>query len=721
MGKQTEIGCDDARSITEILRRRASSDPSAVAYRFLPENGSDDLDLTYADLDARARAIGGWLQSRGCAGQPVPLIFLPGLDYIAAFYGALYCGAIAVPLNPPGSADPAARVESVLKDTGCRIVLTSDELLSRIDRLLNRGGGYGDIEFATVQSIATAPPRPWSDPGTASGSLAFLQYTSGSTASPKGVEVRHDNLLHNLDLIVRVSGLDSTSVGVSWLPHYHDMGLIGGILVPVYAGFPVALMAPASFVARPIRWLNAISRFKATVSGAPNFAYEHCIRNVKAEELQAVDLSRWRVAYCGAEPVRADTLDRFAEKFDPCGFRMQAILPCYGLAEATLMVTGGPSDGGPTSRLISQEDLKHGKIVEHVSAEAAQRVVASGELIDGLNVVIADLERCTRADPARLGEIWVAGGSVASGYWKRPEETAATFNAFLADTGEGPFLRTGDLGFIRDGMLFVAGRQKDLIIIRGQNHYPSDIEQTVEAVDPALRVGCGAAFSIEVEGEEKLVVVYEVERAATQRGDMLIERIRERVSERHDVEVHAISLIKRGTISKTTSGKIQRRRCRSEFLDGRLETVRAWRVSAVDDRLQPLPDIGDLAAMDPARRRAEIEALLREELARTFGADRSRIEAKQSFYALGIDSIGAARLCNRLGLIFEIELPLADLMNHATIEKLVEHLSLQLEAKPPDDTAGEMAQLAGWIDGLSEEEIATLLASERAASGVVSS
>jgi acyl carrier protein len=387
------------------------------------------------------------------------------------------------------------------------------------------------------------------------------------------------------------------------------------------------------------------------------------------------------------------------------------------------MVSGGPSDQGPSSCLIAQDDFKKGKIVEDVSATrgGATRAVASGQVLDGLNVIIADPDLHTRCDPTRVGEIWVAGDSVGAGYWRRPEETAATFNAFVANTGEGPFLRTGDLGFIRDGMLFVVGRQKDLIIIRGQNHYPSDIEQTVEDVDPSLRAGYGAAFSIEVEGEEKLVIVYEVERSATSRGDTLIEKIRERVAERHDIEVHAVSLIRHGTISKTTSGKIQRQRCRSEFLADHLTIVRGWRVNAVDESLHPLPDIGRLAAIDPERRRSDIEALLREELARTFGADRSRIEAQQSFYALGIDSIGAARLCNRLGLIFEIELSLAELMQHATIEKLVEYLSAQLEAKQRGDTTGEMARLIGWIGELSEDEIVALLASERAASGVISS
>jgi acyl-CoA synthetase (AMP-forming)/AMP-acid ligase II/aryl carrier-like protein len=642
----------------------------------------------------------------------VALIFLPGLDYIAAFFGTLYAGAIAVPLSPPGSAHAAARVEAALADANCPVVLTSEELLPRLARLVGGPDQHSEIEVATTQGILAASRQSWSEPAVQNNSIAFLQYTSGSTAAPKGVQIRHDNLVLSLELMVHTAELSERSVGVSWLPHFHDMGLIGGILMPMYAGFPVTLMAPASFIVRPRRWLEEISNRKATVSGAPNFAYEHCVRSIGQEDLQGLDLSSWRTAFSGSEPIRIDTLERFAAKFAPCGFRMESFFPCYGLAEATLMVSGGPARQRPTVRSIDRAALKQGAIADRQSGGDIIKAVSSGKILDGLHVVIVDPQNRTCCDDRTIGEIWVAGKCVGAGYWSRPDETAATFNAFLADTGKGPFLRTGDLGFIRDGFLFVMGRQKDLIIIRGQNHHPNDIERTVEDVDPSLRPGCGAAFSIDIEDEERLAIVYEVDRSSAPASDMVFERICRSVAVNHGIEIYAVTLIKHGTIPRTTSGKIQRQSCRSEYLAGNLNVIQQWRADELPRNPRAADKTGYLLALEAPQRRSEIQLLLRRELALKLAIDPSSIEPGQSIYALGLDSIRAAQLCNQLGLIFAIELSLSELMLHPTIEEIAIHISERLESKR-GESPHQMAKLVSWIDQLSEDEIVTLLDRER--------
>lgn len=442
--------------------------------------------------------------------------------------------------------------------------------------------------------------------------LAFLQYTSGSTGTPKGVMLTHSNLLHNSALIHRCFEHTPHSQGVIWLPPYHDMGLIGGILQPLYGGFPVTLMSPLVFLQRPFVWLQTISQTRATTSGVPNFAYDFCVRKITPEQRAILDLSSWEVAFCGAEPVRADTLDRFTVTFKSCGFRREAFYLCYGLAEATLMVSGGLKAALPTIYTVQGPALKRNRVVM-ASAEDADvwKLIGCGQSPPDQKVVIVDPESLIQCPPAQVGEIWISGPGVASGYWNRPEETKQTFGAYLADTGEGPFLRTGDLGFLKDGELFVTGRLKDLIIIGGRNHYPQDIERTVEQSHPSLRPGCCVAFSIDVEGEEQLVVAAEVERhyQPTYRQptnkrkdsveqnrlpdrngveigqsskledrllldvDAVVRAIRQAVAEQHELQVYTVVLLKINSIPKTSSGKIQRQACRTEFLTNSLSML----------------------------------------------------------------------------------------------------------------------------------------------------
>jgi acyl-CoA synthetase (AMP-forming)/AMP-acid ligase II len=391
--------------------------------------------------------------------------------------------------------------------------------------------------------------------------------------------VSHGNLLHNSALIHQSFADTPNSQGVTWLPSYHDMGLIGGVLQPLYVGAPMILMPAVMFMQKPFRWLEAISRFKATTSGGPNFAYDLCIRKITPEQRASLDLSSWEVAFTGAEPVRAQTLEDFAATFESCGFRKEAFHPCYGMAETTLIVSGGLKTAPPIIRPVDGVALEQNKVVAATSTqENIRTIVGCGQSWLDQKILIVDPESLIPCSANQVGEIWVSGPSIAQGYWNRPEETQQSFHAYLADTGEGPFLRTGDLGFLQDGELFVTGRIKDVIIIRGQNHYPQDIELTVEKSHPALRTGCGAAFTVEVKGSERLVVVQEVERSYLRKLDMneVVGNIRASVAAEHALQLYATVLVKTGSIPKTSSGKIQRHACRSGFLAGTLNVVEDW-------------------------------------------------------------------------------------------------------------------------------------------------
>jgi acyl-CoA synthetase (AMP-forming)/AMP-acid ligase II len=385
--------------------------------------------------------------------------------------------------------------------------------------------------------------------------------------------VSHANLLHNSECIRLTWRYTPESVSVMWVPHIHDHGLLDGIIQPVYTGFHCILMPNVSFIQQPVRWLQAISRYRATHSGGPNFAYDLCVRKVQQEQLAMLDLSGWGTALNAAEPIRKETLERFAETFEPCGFRRSAFFPAYGLAESTLVVSGRHE---PVFITVEEDALAHNRVLETSDDQQdVYSLVGCGKAMPGTRIVIAHPDKRTLCAGDEIGEVWVSSRSVGQGYWNNAEESSKTFQAYLADSGEGPFLRTGDLGFLRDGELFVTGRLKDLIIIRGYNHYPQDIEYTVEKSHPALRAGCSAAFSVEVDGEERVAVVVEVAQKADAELDLKTahKAIRKAVAEDHDLGVYAIKLLKAGTIPKTSSGKIQRTACRKGFLTRSLQTV----------------------------------------------------------------------------------------------------------------------------------------------------
>jgi len=567
------ISVSIARTLVEILRDRASRRGQDLVYRFL--SGQEQHSLTFEQVDQKARSIATRLLEHCCPGDRALLIYPPGLDYIVALFACMYARVIAVPSYAPRPNRPMTRLESIVTNAEPAIVLTNRSLIDAPKSIFRQQ----DSPLAKLRMLATDDlsvntsaelPLDEIRPETP----IILQYTSGSTAFPKGVTLTHRNIVHNTAAIEKNFPLDTSSSTVFWLPPYHDMGLMGGLLQPLYTGFPVTLMSPVAFLQRPVRWLQAISKFRATCSGGPNFAYDLCVRRVSDEEVDELDLSTWKVAFNGAEPIRRQTLDEFAEKFARCGFDRSAFHPCYGLAESTLMSTGMDRQGtGLQLKAVSREALEKDEAKPPVSAEDESWLVSSGHAAENLDVRVVDPATCEPVPAGRVGEVWVKGPSVAAGYWNRPIETAETFQAQLAN-GDGPYLRTGDLGFLHENQLYITGRIKDLIIIRGQNYYPHDLEFTAQRAHPALQPSSAAAFSVLKDGLEHLILTQEVDvRLSPDVLQEITSRISSSITEMHDLRVDDIVLVKPWSLPRTTSGKMQRYICRTSYLAGTLDTL----------------------------------------------------------------------------------------------------------------------------------------------------
>jgi acyl-CoA synthetase (AMP-forming)/AMP-acid ligase II len=569
-------------TIIELLRDRASQQKDGHAYTFLIDGKTESQPLTYGELDRQAKAIGALLQQYQAKGERALLLYPQGLEVIAAFCGCLYAGVIAIPVPPPESGRlkrTLPRLRAIVKDAQATFALTTAGILSLIENVKDEFPEFDQMRWIDTATVDLNLADKWKDPQVDKDQLAYLQYTSGSTSIPKGVMLSHFNLMHHSGYLKRACGYDSNSITLTWMPYFHDYGLVEGMMVPLYNGTPCYVMSPFAFIKRPVQWLKNITKHRVTHSQAPNFAYDLCIRRVKSKDLAELDLSSWQAAGNAAEPINPKVLEKFVETFSPCGFAWETFAPAYGLAEYTLLVSNKPKGTKPVITRLDAASLERDKIVDaKPEQETGVRTIAScGRLVCETKVAIAHPDTLTRCAPDEVGEIWVSDPSVAQGYWQREEETKETFRAYTQDTNEGPFLRTGDLGFLKDGELYITGRIKDLIIIRGTNHYPQDLEWTVQHLHPALRPDYGAAFSIEANGEEQLVIVQEVERRSEKFDtDRLIGDIRQEIAEEHEIPAHAIVLAKSGTILKTASGKIQRRACRQNFLGGTINIVAAW-------------------------------------------------------------------------------------------------------------------------------------------------
>jgi acyl-CoA synthetase (AMP-forming)/AMP-acid ligase II len=564
-------------TIIEALRSRAKNQPQKTAYTFLRDGIIEEASLTYQELDQHARVIAAQLLSSAVPGDRALLLYPPGLEFITAFFGCLYAGVIAIPTNLPRRSEKMTRLQEIMADAQTDLVLTTTSFFTTRENQFKQQPELASVRWLMTDRLSDDLAANWREQTIDSSTIAFLQYTSGSTGKPKGVILSHGNLLSNQRIIKTAFGHTETAIVVGWLPLFHDMGLIGNMLQPLYLGTPCIFMSPVDFLQQPIRWLQAISNFQATTSGGPNFAYDLCTRKITPEQRENLDLSSWEVAFIGAEPIRAETLRHFATSFAPCGFRWEAFYPCYGMAEITLFVTGGVKTHSPTINKIESFPLEQNQIVPAIGEQKSDReIVGCGKPWLDTKVTIVDPNTLITCPDGQVGEILVFGSSVAQGYWNRSDETKLAFHIHLENINESPFFRTGDLGFWQNGELFVTGRLKDTIIIRGCNHYPQDIELTVEESHPALSKGCGAAFSVEIKGEERLIVVHEIAKSYLRQLNTkeVIESIRREVVNQHALQVYTTALVTPGSIPKTSSGKIRRHACRAEFLSGGLPIVK---------------------------------------------------------------------------------------------------------------------------------------------------
>ncbi|MGK7884105.1 MAG: fatty acyl-AMP ligase, partial [Crocosphaera sp.] len=504
------------------------------------------------------------------------LLYPPGLDFIIAFFACLYAGVIAIPLYPPRPNRSINRIKAIIANAEVKIGLSTSEAFPKIERRFLDNPELSVLSWLKSDNLPETSQNFQLSCDINPKKLALLQYTSGSTGQPKGVMVSHGNILHNCQYIQQSFELTSEDVSATWLPHFHDMGLIDGILEPIYSGILGVLMPPIAFLGRPINWLKAISDYGVTHSGGPNFAYDLCVNKISLDNRKTLDLSGWKTAYNGAEPIRAQTLEQFTKAFEISGFQAKYFYPCYGLAESTLMVTGGYREKSPTQCQLDTEALGQNKV-----KEATEKTLKSKQFVScgypwlNTQIVIVNPQSLTPCLADEVGEIWVSSNSVAQGYWNLPEVTQQTFNAYLAAHKEIPFFRTGDLGFIKDGELFITGRLKDILIIKGENYYPQDIEETVAHSNKALRQNCTAAFSVSIDGVEKLIIVQEVERTYRKKLDFekVVGDICQAVMREYDLLIYDLVLIKPGSIPKTSSGKIQRKSCQKQYLENTLDKL----------------------------------------------------------------------------------------------------------------------------------------------------
>lgn len=692
-----------AATLVDLLHRRSLHQPQQIAYRFL-SNGEDETDtITYRQLVLRSQAVAAKLQETMSPGDRALLLYPAGLDFIIAFFACLYAGIIAVPAYPPRRNQKLARIESIVSDADPAAVLTTtaswrqwQTQCGQLKPILT-----DKVKYEGVDALF---------PAVTSQDLAFLQYTSGSTGNPKGVMVSHRNILYNLKQIASGFGHSSKSCGVIWLPQYHDMGLIGGILQPLFAGFPCVLMPPAAFLQSPIRWLSAISNYGATTSGGPNFAYELCVQRISDEQKAALDLSRWQVAFTGAEPVRAETLARFAAAFADCGFRSDAFYPCYGMAETTLIVSGGTPHQPPVRKQVDAVALTQHQVKSVADGSSnATALVSCGRALLSQQIRIVDPATRIPCSGDRVGEIWVAGDHVAQGYWQQSEQTAQTFRAELAQSGGSRYLRTGDLGFIDEtGELFVTGRLKDVIIIRGKNYYPQDIEQTVQNSHIGLRPDSGAAFTVSTETGDKLVVVQELERSYMRKADSdgIAKAVRQAIAKQHGLQLGSLVLIKTTTLPKTSSGKVQRRRCQQRYLDKALTVVSQWSIEQSTEQVAVHREPQPAAALSKpiqninqeilAMRYECILMLVKLQLAETIGLPSiDSIQSDDSFFSIGLDSLKTFEFVTALSRLLACELS-AEIMFDSDTPAALSQLVINRLSNKSSSVASSVSKRIDW-------------------------
>jgi acyl transferase domain-containing protein/acyl-CoA synthetase (AMP-forming)/AMP-acid ligase II/pimeloyl-ACP methyl ester carboxylesterase len=685
-------------TLVDRLQEQANRQPEKRAFTFLADSESEIDSLTYQQLNQKAKAIAFVLQSYQARGQRALLLYQPGLDFITAFLGCLYAGVIAVPVYPPRANRSLERLLAIVSDADASFALTAKSIQDQIADKFAVHETSKKINFIATDTLEVNLATSWQHPGITTDDLAFLQYTSGSTGTPKGVMVSHGNLMANSVTINHGFQNRREHTVVSWLPPYHDMGLIGCIIQPMYVGLSMYMMAPVSFLQRPYRWLEAISRYRGVANGGPNFAYDLCVERITPEQKATLDLSCWELAFSGAEPVRAKTIERFSNYFRSCGFRSQAFYPCYGMAESTLMITGGDKYAEPITASFDSKELEQNRAVAPSSEENKVTLVSSGRNVPGQIIVITNPDTFKTCPDGEIGEIWVKSDSVAQGYWNRPELNNTNFNAVLADTQESGWLRTGDLGFLQAGELFVTGRLKDLIIIHGRNYYPQDIELTIDNAHEAIRAGNVAAFAVEVAGKEQLVITAEIQRTHLRKlkTEEVTKAIRTAIAQNHELQTHAIVLLKTGSIPKTSSGKIQRHACKAGYLEGTLnvvgeyESVGAFRVCEAAEGITPLQKskvrsrdvswnvrtgVAKDIRVSACSQENRIQNWLIDNLAQRLNIPASEIDIYEPFASSGLNSVDAVSLSADLEDWLEIKLSPTIVFDYPNIAELAAYLT----------------------------------------------
>jgi acyl transferase domain-containing protein/acyl-CoA synthetase (AMP-forming)/AMP-acid ligase II/acyl carrier protein len=675
--------------------RHLESQPDALLYRYLVEGDPAGrvVEWSYAEAYRRSAAVAELVSEHGLAGKQVLLLAQPGLEYVATFLGCLMARVVIVPAYPPvGARTDIARLVAIAVAAQIDAVVTTTPIAG-LARSIVAGTPLADVPWLPTDTAgAPEPGRDWlAIP--ARDTLAYLQFTSGSTSDPKGVMVTHGNVAHNSDLIRRKFGHTGQLRGFSWLPPYHDMGLIGGVLQPLYVGGEITLMSPLDFLKRPIRWIESVSRFRVTTTGGPDFSYALCARRFRPGATP-IDLSSWRVAFNGAEPIRPDTLDRFCETFGPHGFSRTAFYPCYGLAEATLIVTGGDADQAPVVQRVDRDQLARGRFAEAAAAAPAVELVSCGTPAVDQELAIVDPYSHARVANGVVGEIWITGPSVTAGYWSRPEATDEVFAARRSDDPTaGPYARTGDLGFVTGGELYITGRHKDLIIVRGRNLYPHDIEDTVAAAHPAIRAGCVAAFPTSAGAAEGIAVAAEVQSAAQQDLAEVIGAIRRAVITAHDVGATEVVLLPARGMPKTSSGKLTRAACRAGIADGSIACVARWRA---DQPASVAVEASEPEAAGGARSVGRLRGWLRDAIAERTGLSAQAIASGVPLVDYGVDSQMAVEIAGALEAELGRPVPATLAWNHPTIDAIAAHLAgpAASPVAAPAVTAGAPAVIA---------------------------
>jgi acyl-CoA synthetase (AMP-forming)/AMP-acid ligase II len=653
---QDRITDEDTYTYTlpEILQTRAEREPDKTAFVFLKDGEDDEEKITYKELDHAARDVAQRLTAMSLKGERALMMFPPGLEFVKALFGCFYAGVIAVPAYPPRKNRSLDRIKTLVNDSGAGIVISTDDIYESIGRSFSDILELQQLSWMITDVMDTntiqSPNLPISQSPNPSD-IALLQYTSGSTGQPKGVMVTHRNIIRNVEFIRKSFELSRKSVSVTWLPSFHDMGLVDGVIEPVYTGFPGVLIPPVAFLQKPVRWLKAISKYGGTHGGGPNFAFDLCVDGISEEEKQGIDLSALKTLYCAAEPIRKNSFERFVDSFHNIGFKAKKLCPGSGMAETTLIITGPRAGRGPVYLGISGNALEQNRVIPVSGREQDVRyLVGVGFPWLDTNVRIVDPETSLPCKKDQVGEIWVSGSIVTAGYWNKTVETDQTYSAKIKGESGSGFLRTGDLGFFYHGELFISGRLKDLIILHGRNYYPQDIEYLAEASHPALRSNASAAFSVDADNGEKLVIVAEVERTALRNLDIVAvcEAIRQKIAEELELEVYAIQLLRTASILKTSSGKIQHKACREGFLRKSLEVVG----ESILEKIQ-IPDDTSVAEADLVTMQAWLIAWIHTRLKIPI----ERIDLGKPIAAFGLSSMKAVRLQQDFLTQYGVNLP----------------------------------------------------------------